>query len=101
MINPEAKADQAANVRLEAFLFWLEHPELGQELIYHKGELARDAEQDPQLAELSERLRELSNGEYDIVSKCGHVRGHVSGTRVIELVTSRIRGGIVYIARRL
>lgn len=79
---------------------WLEDAQPGSRLIYHRGELARDKIHDPPLAVLAERMLALSNGRYDVVSNCGHVRGEVVGDRTVELLTKRERGETLYIAER-
>ena len=79
---------------------WLLSARPGEPFVYHRGELGRDSEHDPDLAALAERLRELSNARFDVVSKCGHVRGEVIGAGQIELLTRRERGESVYMARK-
>ena len=80
--------------------WWLEDAEPGERFIYHRGELARDKVHDPELSAVAERMLALSNGRFDVVSSCGHIRGEVIGSRQVELLTKRERGEILYIAER-
>ena len=60
---------------------WLEEAEPGERFVYHRGELARDKLHDPRLSAMAERMLALSNGRFDVVSGCGHVRGEIVGQR--------------------
>lgn len=79
---------------------WLHDAEPGSRLIYHRGELARDKLHDPRLSAVAERMLALSNGRFDIVSGCGHVRGEIVGSKQVELLTKKERGETLYIAER-
>lgn len=79
---------------------WLVDLSLGERFVYHRGELARDCEGDPDTAAIAQTVRDVSNLEHDIVSKCGHVRGYFKGTGLVELVSRRERGELVHMARR-
>lgn len=87
------------NCRATAFESWLGTAGKGDSFVYHRGELGRDKAKDPSLAELADDMLEASNGRFDVVSKCGHVRGEIIGTGRVELLTRRDRGEIVYFAR--
>lgn len=90
--------DMPPLVRL--FERWLVDRSLGERFVYHRGELARDAERDPDLAKLATRVREESTGRFDEVSVCGHVRGETVGNGSVEIVSRRERGELVHVARR-
>jgi hypothetical protein len=79
---------------------WLAEATTGAVYCYHRGELARDRLHDPDLAAVADRLLELSTGRFDLVSGCGHVRGEIVGDGTLELLTKRIRGETVYLARK-
>ena len=87
---------------LRAALFerWLAEAEPGAIYCYHRGELARDRVGDEILDALANRVQSLSCGSYDVVSRCGHVRGLLVGTRVVEVSTQRQQGETMYIARK-
>jgi hypothetical protein len=57
-------------------------------MVYHRGHLALD------------RLLELCDGEFDLVSKCGHIRGHLSGDRTLRLFTQRSGDETVYLCEK-
>ena len=57
--------------------------------------MALARKRDPGFAKLADRLLELSDGEFDLVSKCGHVRGHLSGDRTLRLFTRSEHGETV------
>jgi hypothetical protein len=80
---------------------WLSAARPGDQMVYHRGELYRDKLRDPDLAAAAQRMLELSTGRFAIISKCGHERGLLVGSRTVELVTRRERGELVYMARRL
>lgn len=88
------------NPKLIAFLFWFTHPELGNEIVYHRGELSRDAELNPDLAELASAIRDRSPGRWDVSSKCGHTRSEQKGDSSIEVTCYRSGAELVHIARR-
>lgn len=68
-------------------------------VIYHHGNLARDRKRDKALAELADKLLELSDGRFDVVSKCGHIRGHIVGQGRVRLVQRTEGNGITaYVA---
>jgi hypothetical protein len=79
---------------------WLDEAEPGERMIYHRGELARDKVHDTRLSAVADRMLGLSNGRYDVVSTCGHIRGEIVGTRQVELLTKRERGETLYIAEK-
>lgn len=88
------------NVRLSALDYWLVRSERNEPFVYHRGELARDKQNDPNLSALAERMLKISNGRFDVVSECGHIRGEIVGSGTVELVTRRDRGETVYFARK-
>lgn len=88
------------SVRLSLFERWMAAALPGQRIAYHRGDLARDKLYDPDLAALADRLLKLSNGRFDVVSECGHVRDEIVGTRQIELLTRREGGETVYLVER-
>jgi hypothetical protein len=90
----------AVNLRLNDFESWLRKP-LTRGYVYHKGELARDAARDPELAALAARVREVSTGAWEITSRCGHQRGFLAGSGKVEVTTRLERGERVHIVRRL
>jgi hypothetical protein len=79
------------NIRSLAFDHWLENAAPHEPFVYHRGELARDKAQDPDLAALADRMLQASTGHFEVVSLCGHVRGEIIGTKELE----------VYLARKL
>jgi hypothetical protein len=87
-------------VRLQLFDTWLTNDALGDRFVYHRGELARDAAADPDLAAVAAKVRALSTGRFDEVSVCGHVRGETIGSGKLEIVSRREHGEIVHLARR-
>lgn len=96
-------ADMAAvadGIAIRVLNRWLGRAKPGDRAIYHRGELARDKAGDPQLAELAEELLKLSNGRFDVVSECGHVRDEIIGTRRVELLTRRSGGETGYLVER-
>lgn len=97
MADAAAVADGIATRILDR---WLASARPGDRLAYHRGDLARDKLYDPGLAALADRLLELSNGRFDVISDCGHCRGEIVGTRQIELLTRREHGETVYLAER-
>ena len=86
--------------RLKMFEGWLEGELLpgAPFFIYHRGELARDRAHDPDLAALADRALTASDGKFDVVSKCGHVRGRIVGSGQVRLVTRKERGETAYMA---
>jgi hypothetical protein len=88
------------SLRLRIFEAWLASPHTLRQMVYHRGHLAFDRKDDPELAGLADRVLELSDGEFDLVSKCGHVRGHLSGSRTLRLFTRRERDEIVYLCEK-
>lgn len=89
------------NVRATVFETWLASAGRGDSFVYHRGELGRDKAQDARLADLAEKMLHLSNGRFDVVSVCGHIRSEIIGNRQVELITRRDRGEIIYCARKL
>lgn len=88
------------NVRLSLFERWMAKAQPGQRLAYHRGDLARDKVYDPDLERLADHLLRLGNVRADVVSKCGHIRDEIIGTRQIELLTGRENGETVYLVER-
>jgi hypothetical protein len=89
-----------ASLREAALDRWLDRAKPGELFIYHRGELGRDKQADPDLSALADKLLEKCAGRFDIVSRCGHVRGEIVGTGKVELVTLQREGGeCVYAAR--
>ena len=99
-ISVAAKRAESARPGVVERMFeqWFAEAKPGDKLVYHRGLLAADKVHDPHLARLSDRLLELSNGRYDILSNCGHIRGEIVGTRQLELFTRRERGETLYLA---
>lgn len=79
---------------------WLQEAEPGERFVYHRGELARSKQHDPNLARVAERMLHLSNGRFDVVSNCGHIRSQIVGDGSVQLLTQRVRGETLYIAQR-
>lgn len=78
---------------------WLSGRLPHRELVYHHGNLAKDRKRDKALAELADRLQELSDGRFDVVSKCGHIRGHIIGQGKVRLVQRHESNGMTtYVA---
>lgn len=96
--NPSAPVDP----RLRRFEMWLQGDLPYPCYVYHAGtSIARDKQIDPDLARLADRVLEVSTGEFDLVSRCGHVRGHLTGSGQVELCTRRAANGErLYLARR-
>lgn len=92
---------ETGGIRLAVLDRWLDTAQRGELLTYHRGELARDKAADPALAALADRMLEISNGDFNVVSRCGHIRGRIVGSRLVELITRRERGESVYLARKL
>ena len=66
-------------LRERLFLDWIETSAKGELFAYHRAEsFARDAEADPELAELGETIRRRSTGHFQVVTDCGHTRGSVT-----------------------
>lgn len=84
--------------RADLFERWLETAAVGQGFVYHRGELSRDRQRDPVLSRLADRVLGLSNGRFDVVSTCGHIRGRIIGTGAVRMVTMRDQGETVYLA---
>ena len=93
-----AKRSSSAGIVEQMFDVWLAAAKPGAKLVYHRGLLAADKVHDPHLARLADRLLELSNGRYDVLSACGHIRGEIRGSGQIELFTRREHGATVYLA---
>jgi hypothetical protein len=89
------------NIRLNMFETWLREPALGRSLVYHRGELARDAKRDPGIAALAARVREESTGYFAEISPCGHERHHTTGRGIVEATSRRERGEFVHVVRRV
>lgn len=79
---------------------WLAEAEPGAIFVYCRGQLALDRVDDPALGKLADRIQSLSTGQWDQVSRCGHVRGRVVGTRILEISTRRERGETAYLAKK-
>jgi hypothetical protein len=79
---------------------WLISPHRGRSYIYHRGELAACAKLDPHLAAVAAKVRLVSTGEFDRVSRCGHIRGHDSGSGAVEVLCRREHGVQVHMCRR-
>lgn len=95
-----AKTLDLRDWRLQHFERWLADPHGPPGYVYHVGELARDKVRDPALAAVAQRALELSDCSKAVVSRCGHVRGWLTGARRVRLVTRRERGETLYIAVR-
>ena len=79
---------------------WLQEATPGAVYCYHRGELGRDKLHDPDLAAVADRLLHLCVGRFDVLSRCGHIRGEIIGDGTVELLTRRDRGESIYLARR-
>ena len=80
---------------------WIGDAARREQFVYHRGELARDRAWDPGLAALADAMLALAAGRWDLVSRCGHIRGELIGSGKVELATRRQRGETVYFARKL
>jgi hypothetical protein len=94
------KPARTPSLRERAFDDWLARAAPGQEFTYHRGHLALDREHDRDLAALQDRLQQLSDGQFDLVTACGHVRGEIVGAGQIQLLARRNRDETVYFARK-
>ena len=92
-----AKRSSSAGIVEHLLDAWLAEAKPGDKLVYWRGSVAADKLHDPHLARLADRLLELSNGRYDVLSNCGHLRGEIVGSRQLELLTRREYGETVYL----
>lgn len=88
-------------IRERAFEAWKRHAPPGSVYRYHHGEFGADRRQDPELELLADRLLKASNGDFDVVSGCGHIRDHIDGAGEVELLQRPDGGQRSYLARRL
>ena len=95
-----AKRSSSAGIVEHMLDVWLAEAKPGEKFVYHRGSVAADKVHDPHLARLADRLLELSNGRFDGISACGHVRFEIVGDGTVELFTRRDRGETVYLARK-
>ena len=96
-----AKRAKAKPGVIEAvFERWFTEAKPGDKLVYARGSLAYEKQYNASLARLADRLLTLSNGEFEVLSPCGHSRGLIVGSRELELLTKREHGEIVYLAVR-
>ncbi len=86
---------------LKPFRDWLQGQPRTPRYRYHVGDLSLEAAENPAVAALAALAREVSNGVYVEVSKCGHPRGKTVGTGRVALVTRRDRGETAHLAVRL
>jgi hypothetical protein len=80
---------------------WLQRAKPGQAVIYHRGELACDKQTDAILRQVADRVLAVSTGRFDLLSRCGHIRGELVGTGEFEITSRPGHGERLYIARRL
>ena len=64
-----------AGVVERMFERWFAEAKPGDKLVYWRGSVAADKVHDPALARLADRLLSLANGEFGVLSPCGHPRG--------------------------
>jgi hypothetical protein len=89
------------NVRATMLEGWLADIARREQFVYHRGELARDRALDPGLSALADTMLGHAAGRWDVVSRCGHIRGELIGTGKVELVTRRERGETIYVAKKI
>ena len=93
-----AKKSPRPGVVEQMFERWFAEAKPGDRLAYCRGSLAYQKQYDPALARLADRLLSLANGEFEVLSPCGHPRGLIVGSRDIELLTRKEHGETVYLA---
>lgn len=89
-----------SDLRIRLFEQWFAAAKPGSTFVYHRGELARDRRDNPELGDLADRVLKLSDCSKPIVSECGHVRGWIHGTGDVRLFTRRDRDTMAHVAVR-
>ncbi len=77
----------------ELLEWWLLRAPRGASIVYHRGQLARDAQVDPRVDRVGRYARLHSQGEFPEMSPCGHVRTIYVGAGELALRQRRVEPG--------